>query len=226
MYSASGMAKISASLKASRDFDFQLLASLGSFLTGAKGAATAATGALGMKLALAAVEATAGGREGTVIWAKRAEGRVARISWSGAEGAAAAVTAVGATGAVDVAAFLTVIGFASGTEAAFLEVGAGAAFALEAAAGLDTTGAGFLQRLALWLCFLFCRLRRRALAAVLPLPPGVTVVLAAGLATALTGADFFTGAAFFSATGFLAGTAFFTGTAFLAGVAFLTGTAF
>jgi hypothetical protein len=47
---------------------------------GAKGADTVATGALGMKLALAAVEATAGGKEGTVIWAKRAEGRVARIN--------------------------------------------------------------------------------------------------------------------------------------------------
>jgi hypothetical protein len=33
-----------------------------------------------MKLALAAVEATAGGKEGTVIWAKRADGRVARTN--------------------------------------------------------------------------------------------------------------------------------------------------
>ena len=182
-----------------------------------------------MKLALAAVEATAGGREGTVIWAKRAEGRVARISWSGVEGAAAAVTAVGATGAVGVAAFLTVIDFASGTEAAFFEVGAGAAFALEAAAGLDTTGAGFLAAGAVALFFVLS-VEAAGLAAVLPLPPGPAVVLeeglATGLATALTGADFFTGAAFFTATGFLAGTAFFTGTAFLAGVAFLTGTAF
>ena len=80
MYSASGMARISASLSSSRALVFQLLASLGSFLMGTKGAETAATGVLGMKLALAAVEATAGGKEGTVIWASRAEGRVARIN--------------------------------------------------------------------------------------------------------------------------------------------------
>jgi hypothetical protein len=35
-------------------------------------------GALGKKLDLAAVDATAGGNEGTVIWANRAEGREAR----------------------------------------------------------------------------------------------------------------------------------------------------
>jgi hypothetical protein len=46
---------------------------------GAKGTDTGA-GALGKKLALAAVDATAGGKEGTVIWAKRAEGRVARTN--------------------------------------------------------------------------------------------------------------------------------------------------
>lgn len=88
-------------------------------MIGAKGAETVATGVLGMKLALAAVEATAGGKEGTVIWAKRADGRVARINWSGAEGAVAAVTAGWEAAGVGVATFLTVIGFASGTEAAF-----------------------------------------------------------------------------------------------------------
>ena len=88
-----------------------------------------------------------------------------RGGWGGAghalhclPGAAVAVTAVGATGAVGVATCLTVIFFASGTVAAFLEVGAGAAFALEAAAGLDTTGAVFFTAgpVALFFVFFCC----------------------------------------------------------------------
>jgi hypothetical protein len=84
MYSSSDMARISASDSSSTFLVFQLLASLGSFLIGAKGTETGAGAALGKKLDLAAVDATAGGKEGTVIWAKRAEGRVARTSCSGA----------------------------------------------------------------------------------------------------------------------------------------------
>jgi len=57
---------------------FQLLANFGSFLTGKNGAATTGAAVDGKKLDLAAVEATAGGKEGTVSWAKRAEGRAAR----------------------------------------------------------------------------------------------------------------------------------------------------
>jgi hypothetical protein len=53
---------------------------------GANGTETAAGAALGKKLDLAAVDATAGGKEGTVIWVNRADGRVARTSCSGAEG--------------------------------------------------------------------------------------------------------------------------------------------
>ena len=64
-------------------------------MIGAKGTETTATGVVGMKLDLAAVEATAGGKEGTVIWAKRADGRAARTNWSGA----AVVTGVGWIGA-------------------------------------------------------------------------------------------------------------------------------
>ena len=60
-------------------------------MTGTKGTLRAAGLELGKKLDFAAVDATAGGKEGTVIWASRAEGRVARTSWSGA-------VAVGAMG--------------------------------------------------------------------------------------------------------------------------------
>ncbi|MFM1924250.1 MAG: hypothetical protein RIT44_56 [Pseudomonadota bacterium] len=111
--------------------------------------------------------------------------------------------------------------------AAFLEVGAGAAFALEAAAGLDTTGAVFFAAGPVALFFVLST-AATGLAAALPLPTEVTVVLGTGFETGLlTGlAAAFTGAAFFSATGFLVGTTFFTSTAFLAGVGFFTGTAF
>jgi hypothetical protein len=50
-----------------------------------------------MKLDLAAVEATAGGKEGTVIWARRAEGREARTNCSGAAGAAAKLALLGSS---------------------------------------------------------------------------------------------------------------------------------
>lgn len=137
------MAKISASVNASTGLLFQLLASLGSFLIGAKGTETTATGVVGMKLDLAAVEATAGGKEGTVIWAKRAEGRVARTNWSGAAGAgagaagAAIVSTTGSSAGVGAATFLTVIDFASGTGVAFLRDDAGATLALPAGDGLE-----------------------------------------------------------------------------------------
>jgi hypothetical protein len=49
---------------------------------GAKGTATGGVAALGKKLDLAAVDATAGGNEGTVICAKRADGRAARTNCS------------------------------------------------------------------------------------------------------------------------------------------------
>ncbi len=62
---------------------------------GANGTLGVVEGVLGKKLDLAAVEATAGGKDGTVIWAKRAEGRAARTNWSGA----AAVTGAGMVGA-------------------------------------------------------------------------------------------------------------------------------
>ena len=71
------MAMISASVSSSTFLFFQLLANLASFLIGVNDTVTGA-GALGKKLALAAVDATAGGKEGTVIWAKRADGRAAR----------------------------------------------------------------------------------------------------------------------------------------------------
>ena len=105
-------------------------------MMGAKGTATAAGAALGKKLDLAAVEATAGGKEGTVIWAKRAEGRVARTSCSAA---GAALTGLDSTGAWTDSTLVTLMFFVLG-------VGAdGAAVAALGAAddrgGLDGTAA-------------------------------------------------------------------------------------
>ena len=62
-------------------------------MMGANGTLWVAGAELGKKLDLAAVEATAGGKEGTVICANLAEGRAARTGWSDATG----VTGVGAT---------------------------------------------------------------------------------------------------------------------------------
>ena len=137
------MAKISGSVNASTGLLFQLLASLGSFLIGAKGTDTTATGVVGMKLDLAAVEATAGGKEGTVIWAKRADGRVARTNWSGATGAAAAAmgSTTGAVAGIGATTFLTVIDFASGTGVAFFKDDTGATLALALAAGVGLEAA-------------------------------------------------------------------------------------
>jgi hypothetical protein len=66
---------------------------------------------LGKKLDLAAVDATAGGKEGTVIWAKRAEGRAARTNCSGAGGVLAGFDS---TGGVTVSTLVTLIFFALG----------------------------------------------------------------------------------------------------------------
>ena len=155
MYASSGMAKISASDNSWAFLLFQLLANLGSFLIGTKDIAGAAAGAPGKKLDLAAVEATAGGKEGTVIWAKRAEGRVARTNCSGAAaGLAAAVSTGDWTGSTGV----TLIDFTEDGLAVWVE-GAGlatlttaervvlaATAVLEAArdAGVGLTGAVFL----------------------------------------------------------------------------------
>jgi hypothetical protein len=78
---------------------------------GAKGTATGAGAALGKKLDLAAVEATAGGKEGTVIWAKRAEGRVARTNCSDA---GAALTGLDSTGAWTDSTLVTLMFFVLG----------------------------------------------------------------------------------------------------------------
>ena len=64
-------------------------------MMGAKGTETGAGAALGKKLDLAAVDATAGGKEGTVIWARRAEGRVARTNCSDAGAALAGLDSTG-----------------------------------------------------------------------------------------------------------------------------------
>ncbi len=64
-------------------------------MMGANGTLWAVGAELGKKLDLAAVEATAGGKEGTVICANLAEGRAARTGWSDATGGAG----MGATGA-------------------------------------------------------------------------------------------------------------------------------
>jgi hypothetical protein len=84
-------------------------------LTGAKGTGTTAGAALGKKLDLAAVDATAGGKEGTVIWAKRADGRAARTNCSGAAGVLAGIDS---TGGVTVSTLVTLMFFALGVWAA------------------------------------------------------------------------------------------------------------
>ena len=237
------MAKISASVSDSTGLLFQLLASLGSFLMGAKGVETTATGVVGMKLDLAAVEATAGGKEGTVIWARRAEGREARTNCSGAAGAATAATvsATGATEVVGVATFLTVIDFTSGTGVAFLEDATDATLAL--AAGVDlmgvTTafwGAGAAVLVLTGLAFGagttffgFLRVFAADGAALFFSGVGTTLAGVLVLLNALTGGADFTGTTFLAGTvladtAFLAGAAL-AGTAFLAGAA-LAGTAF
>jgi hypothetical protein len=60
---------------------------------------------------LAAVDATAGGKEGTVIWAKRADGRAARTNCSGAGGVLAGFDS---TGGVMISTLVTLMFFALG----------------------------------------------------------------------------------------------------------------
>ena len=186
---------ISASDSSSTFLDFQLLASLGSFLMGAKGTATGAGAALGKKLDLAAVEATAGGKEGTVIWAKRAEGRVARTSCSAA---GAALTGLDSTGTWTDSTLVTLIFFVLGVWAVGAAVAAlgaaddrggldGAAAldaATEAAADLSFTAlagtAGFDVGLTLTAGF--------ATALAAGFATGLATALAATLATGFTGA--------------------------------------
>ena len=228
------MAKISASVSDSTGLLFQLLASLGSFLMGAKGVETTATGVVGMKLDLAAVEATAGGKEGTVIWAKRAEGREARTNCSGAA-TEATVSATGATGVVGVATFLTVIDFTSGTGVAFLEDATDATLALAAGVGLMgvTTafwGAGAAVLVLTGLAFGagttffgFLRVFAADGAALFFSGLGATLAGVLVLLNALTGGADLTGTTFLAGTD-LAGTAFLAGAA-LDGTAFLAGAA-
>ncbi len=186
---------ISASDNSSTFLDFQLLASLGSFLMGAKGTATGAGAALGKKLDLAAVEATAGGKEGTVIWAKRAEGRVARTSCSAA---GAALTGLDSTGTWTDSTLVTLMFFVLGVWAVGAAVEAlgsaddrgeldGAAAldaAAEAAADLSFTAlagtAGFGVGLALTAGF--------ATALAAGFAAGLATALADTLATGFTGA--------------------------------------
>lgn len=208
---------ISASESSSTFLDFQLLASLGSFLMGAKGTATGAGAALGKKLDLAAVEATAGGKEGTVIWAKRAEGRVARTSCSAAGGA---LTGLDSTGTWTDSTLVTLMFFVLGVWA-----GGAAVAALGAAddrGGLD--GAAALDAAAEAAADLsFTALAGTAGFGVgLALTAGLAAGFAAGLATALaaTLASGFTGAlALGLAAGFAAALAAGLAVAFAAGFA-------
>jgi hypothetical protein len=114
---------------------------LGSFLMGAKGTETGAGAALGKKLDLAAVDATAGGKEGTVIWAKRAEGRVARTNCSAA---GAVLAGLDSTGEGTDSTLITLMFFAWGFWAGGAAVAASAAAddrtGLALAATLDTAG--------------------------------------------------------------------------------------
>ncbi len=140
---------------------------------GAKGTETAAGAELGKKLDLAAVDATAGGKEGTVIWAKRAEGRVARTNCSEA---GAVMAGLDSTGDGTDSTLVTLMFFAGGVWTGGAAVAAlGAADdreGLALAAGLDgADGAAAV-------------LAFTALAGVAGL--GVALTLSAVLATALT----------------------------------------
>ena len=212
---------ISASDNSSTFLDFQLLASLGSFLMGAKGTATGAGAALGKKLDLAAVEATAGGKEGTVIWAKRAEGRVARTSCSAA---GAALTGLDSTGTWTDSTLMTLIFFVLGVWAGGAAVAAlGAADdrgGLDGAAALDAAAEAAAD-------LTFTALAGTAgfgvgLALTAGLATGLAAGFATGLATALaaTLATGFTGAlALGLAAGFAAALAAGLAAAFAAGLA-------
>ena len=200
---------ISASDSSSTFLDFQLLASLGSFLMGAKGTATGAGAALGKKLDLAAVEATAGGKEGTVIWAKRAEGRVARTNCSAA---GAGLTGLDSTGTWTDSTLVTLMFFVLGVWA-----GGAAVAALGAAddrGGLD--GAAALDAAAETAADLsFTALAGTAGFGVgLALTAGFATALAAPLATGFTGA-----LALGLAAGFAAALAAGLAVAFVAGFA-------
>ena len=212
---------ISASDNSSTFLDFQLLASLGSFLMGAKGTATGAGAALGKKLDLAAVEATAGGKEGTVIWAKRAEGRVARTSCSAA---GAALTGLDSTGTWTDSTLVTLIFFVLGVWAVGAAVAAlGAADdrgGLDGAAALDAAAEAAAD-------LTFTALAGTAgfgvgLALTAGLATGLAAGFATGLATALaaTLATGFTGAlALGLVVGFAAALAAGLAAAFAAGLA-------
>jgi hypothetical protein len=139
---------------------------------GANGTATGAGAALGKKLDLAAVDATAGGKEGTVIWAKRAEGRVARTNCSAT---GATLAGLDSTGEVTDSNLVTLIFFVWGVLAGGAAVAAlGAADDRTGLALAATLGAA--GRTAAVLTF-------TALAGVDGL--GVGLALAAGLAAAL-----------------------------------------
>jgi hypothetical protein len=172
-----------------------------------------------MKLDLAAVEATAGGKEGTVICAKRAEGRVARTNWSGAAGVACAVavSATGATAGVGVATFLTVIDFTSGTEVAFFGDDTVANLALEAGVGLEAaaTALGATGTAALVLTAVTFGVTTTNLGALLVLAGVLTALV-------LTAADGAALTAVFSFTAGLVGAAVLAETDFLAGAALTT----
>lgn len=200
---------ISASDSSSTFLDFQLLASLGSFLMGAKGTATGAGAALGKKLDLAAVEATAGGKEGTVIWAKRAEGRVARTNCSAA---GAGLTGLDSTGTWTDSTLVTLIFFVLGVWAGGAAVAAlGAADdrgGLDGAAALDAAAEAARD------------LSFTALAGTAGF--GVGLALAAGFATALAAglaAGFATALAATLATGFTAALALGLAAGFAAALA-------
>lgn len=102
---------------------------------------------VGLKLALAAVEATDCAMEGTVSWASREEGRPARagtdaavtamgVAGAGLAGMAGAASFSGVTGAITLGFAVTVSGFAVFTLVVFTE-----SFVCTLAAGLAVLGA-------------------------------------------------------------------------------------
>ncbi len=185
------MARISASDSSSALLVFQLLASLGSFLMGAIGTKTAEGVALGKKLDLAAVEATAGGKEGTVIWAKRAEGRVARTSCSGAGDALPWLDSAGVwTVSTLVTLMFLVLGVWAGRTAVAVLGAAEDGVGLDEATDLDTAAEGAAVLAFSALAGTVGLGEGLALAAVLAMgfTAGFTATFAAALRAGFTGA--------------------------------------
>lgn len=116
MYSESGMAMSSASVSCSAVFDFQLFASLGSFLTAdARGGVINGSAVDWVKLDLAAVDATDCAIDGTVSCARRDDGRPVFCGTpDGPVTSVGSLTGIGAATAAGLTALVSFSGLTTG----------------------------------------------------------------------------------------------------------------